>query len=439
MNWGRREVLPYFIGFRSDKRFVAASAILVMIHLFAVPIVQAGVAVSPLQQQIELKPGRQAEFSINLSNIRRSSRQQAQTLRLEVVDFSVSLDGTLAFGEDQRGERSAVKWTALDTKELTLEPGESKEVKGRISAPFGADGDYWCAVMVNQVTPETEKGVNVALRTACGVFVRVARRNYMERLAIGTSEASLPQIQPEDNATGAEDLDSLRVFADITNEGRVNCIALGTASIYSDSRRRVASIPMHSRRRRILPGHTRRFEGVMSTPLPPGDYILRLTFGTDSGRSRTATEETQFQVDAAMARQWKERCTGKGSSGMLVEPARLQQDLTAGRFTTASLSLSNGDTSTLRVRCRLAADSVPAGWIETVPAHFTLPPGMRRSIACHIRIPKSVNPGNYEGIILIESESAGLVEQSVTEVKGIPVSINVNPVSASAMTTKTAL
>ncbi len=426
----------------SGKRFAAASAILLMTHLFGVPVAHAGVAVSPLQQQVEVKPGRQTEFSINLTNVRRSQQQRAQRLRVEVVDFSVSLDGTLAFGEEYASERSAVKWATLDTHELTLEPEESREIKGKISAPLRADGDYWCAVMVSQVTSASEKGVNVDLRTACGIFVRVARRNYLERLTIETSEVSLPQIQIEDNATspetdgedeptGGNDSDGLKVVADVRNEGYVSCKALGTANIYSDSWRKVASIPMHSRRRRVLPGHTRRFAGVMSASLPPGDYILRFTFKTDSGRSRIAIKETQFQVNAAMARQWKERRMGKGPSGLIVEPGKVEQDLTAGRFTTAFLSVSSGNTSTLRVHCRLVGDSVPAEWLRADPTDFTLAPGMRRSIVCHIRIPKTAEPGEYKGIILIECESAGLIEQSMTDVRRIPVSIKVSPLGAS--------
>ena len=442
MNWREHDRLLHLIQFRSGKRFGVASAILAISYLSCVSIADAGVAVSPLQQQIEVKPGRQAEFTISLNNVRRSQQQKPQMLRLEVVDFSVSLDGTLAFGEGQGGERSAVKWTTLDTNELTLAPGESRRIKGKISAPFSADGDYWCAVMMNHVTPKSDEGVNVALRTACGVFIRVARRNYLGRLAIENSEMSLPQIELEDNMTSprvnseneqptsGEDLGGgLRVFADVTNEGCVSCTASGTASIYSDSWRRVAFIPMHSRRRRILPGHTRRFTGAMSAPLPPGDYILRFTFGSDSGRSRTAMKETRFQVNAAMARQWKEHCKRTEVSSLLIEPGKLQRDLTAGRYSPVFLSVSNDNPSTLRVRCRLVADSVPAEWIQASPTDFTLAPGMRRSIVCHIRIPKTADPGKYEGIILIESESAGLVEQSVTKTRKIPVSISVSPTS----------
>ena len=140
-------------------------------------------------------------------------------------------------------------------------------------------------------------------------------------------------------------------------------------------------------------------------------------------------KETRFQVNAAMARQWKEHSKGTEVSSLLVEPGKLQRDLTAGRYSPAFLSVSNGNPSTLRVRCRLVADSVPAEWIQASPTDFTLAPGMRRSIVCHIRIPKTADPGKYEGIILIESESAGLVEQSVTKTRKIPVSISVSPMS----------
>jgi hypothetical protein len=396
----------------------------------------AGVSVSPMQQMIEVKPGQEEEFRITLNNVLRTQNQRPQTIRAEIVDFSVSLDGTNLFGEQYKEERSAAKWVTLDTNELTIKPGEVRELKGAISAPYRADGDYWCAIMLTQPPEERPGQIRVALRTASGIFVRVARRDYVERLSVENSRVSLPQFgidpavpdsQPAggDTASATESSHGFEVTADVTNQGVIRFSAVGTAAVYSDSRRRVASIPMHSHRRSILPGHSRKFSGVMSDPLPAGKYVARTVFESDSEKGRKVTAEIPFEIGPDMAAQWAERKLLEKPLTLAVDPQNIHNSLTPGRFTTSCVSLSNNEASTLSVRCRFSSESPLKEWVEIKPDNLTLAPAGRRSLNCCVRIPKAAQPGDYEGTLLIESERAGLVDQNRTVELRIPVRITV--------------
>ena len=399
----------------------------------------AGVSVSPLQQEIEVKPGADADFTVTLANVRRSLSTPPARLKLEIVDFSVSLTGSISLGKDQPHSRSAVSWIKLDAKELVLEPEQTRLVKGRISAPRGADGDYWAALLVTPVEPLQENGVNIILRTASAVFVRVARRNYVERLTVKEVDVALPKFTPKaapavEVAVKQDDMSdddrSLRIYADIENTGLVSLTALGRAHLYVDGRRKVASIPLHARSRRVLPGHSRRFLGVLPAPLQAGEYSLRIMFSTESQAGQKGYKEIKFKVDAATAQLWEESYRHAGTlqmqRGLDVNAKTLTLSVQPGRFTTATIPIANGGGGTMRVAGRLNADTIPQGWLSLDQATFTLEPRMRRSMLCRVDIPENAQPGEYAGGLVFEAEVASLADRPGTEVSTIPVRILVN-------------
>ena len=395
-----------------------------------VSIVQGGVAVSPLQQQIDMKPGHKAEFFITLSNVRRSPQQEPQKLQIELVDFTVTLDGTLKFGEEYKHNRSAINWIVLDTKELVLEPEKERKIKGTITAPEQAEGDYWCAVMISQPPPTKDSGVNIALRTACGIFVRVNRRNYIERFSIEKTEISLPDFQTKDNQNQPDPSgnlkEGLQIYADVKNTGIISCLSLGTASIYTENGRKIASIPMHSNRRHIQPGHIRQFQGVMSAPLPSGDYIIKFIFDTVSKRGRKAVESKKLHIDTTLAQEWNKQSKDNPEDVSLqVNPAHIEKELANGRFTTIFVSVLNSNASTLQANCELQTDSALKEWFQIESKDFTLAPGMHHSIVNHINIPKSALSGDYEGKLILKVQKAGLSEQNNEKVVEIPIKIKV--------------
>ncbi len=393
----------------------------------------AGMAVSPLQQWVEVKPGREASFSVTITNTDRGPQTLPCKVKVDVLDFTVSSQGGLSFGKEFKHDRSAVDWISFDADEFVLQPGESRQIEAKVSAPSGADGDYWAVIMVGLDNSKSrEKGVNVNLRTASGVFVRVKRRNYIERGSIIDANVVLPEFGPDRNPTcesnGGQTQQALKINAELKNDGLTAFIANGKAFLYTENWRRVASVSLYTGRRRIFPGHTRCFTGVMSQPLPAGKYKLRVFFDPESEYERKITKDMEFSVSDELARQWAENFTGDDMQTVDIKPEEIKLAVTQGRFTAARFLVANQGLSTVSVRCNSEPDELLRSWLELKSPWFTLGPGTRRNVVCSVSVPMDVQPGEYNGTIEVQAECSGLTVQddSNVETHKIPICIAVS-------------
>ena len=394
----------------------------------------AGMAVSPMQQWVEVKPGKDAFFSVTITNIDRGFETLPCKVNVEVLDFTVSPQGLISFDKDTKHSRSAADWISFDASKFVLEPGEFREMKGKVSAPSGADGDYWAAIMVSLDNPKKQgKGINVNLRTASGIFVHVERRRNTERASVTDVNVILPEFVPNENLAekpdeegeASQEEQSLKINAELKNDGLVAFLAKGKAFLYGENWRQAASISLYTNRRQILPGHTRCFTGVMAQPLPAGKYKLRVIFETESNYGRKTTKDIEFSVSQKLASQWAGNFTFDDIQTLKIEPQELKLTLTGGRFTAANFMVANQCLSTVSIRCRLETKELPEGWLELESTDFTLNPNTRHNMVCRVRIPPDAEQGQYNGIILIEVERSGLTvqDQNNVELHKIPICI----------------
>jgi hypothetical protein len=399
----------------------------------------AGMAVTPLQQWVTVKPGKKASFSVTVTNTIRGPETAPCIVSVSLVDFTVSPQGKLSFGAHLKHSRSAVEWITFNAGEFVLEPGQSKEIKAKVSAPLDADGDYWAAIIVKLGnSKEHEKGVRVNLQTASGVFIHVARRNYIERGSVIDANIIIPELGQqkivaeesawEETVQEVQKEQALKINAELKNDGLVAFLANGKALLYSGSWRRAASIPLYTRRRRIFPGHTRWFTGVMSQPLPAGQYKLRVFFDCDSKYGRKITKDMELSVSEGLAHQWAENFADSDVQVLEIEPKELNLALTPGRFTTVRVLVANQGLSTVSIRCQLEEKGLPEGWLELKSAEFTLGQNMRRNMLCYVRIPPEAKAGEYSGTIHAEVKRSGLTIQgkSNVELHKIPIRIEVS-------------
>ena len=398
----------------------------------------AGMAVSPIQQWVEVEPGRQTTFTISVTNTKRSPDAKPCSVRIELLDFTVTLEGGLKFGAEYKHERSAITMIDVPQKEFVLEPGESKKVEAKVSAPWAADGDYWAAVMVSLVNPDKkDSGVTVNLRTASGIFIRVARRNYMTKGKIVDVNAALPEfglgqtgagdVNPIESLEKSEEQQVFKITADLENEGLVAFKVNGKAMLYAGGWRRLASIPMFTGRRRIFPTHSRRFTGVLAEPLPEGKYKLRMFFYPESKYSRTITKDLDFTVDKELAGKWSKSFIRETGKSLEIEPQELKMELTAGRFTTKQLRVVSNSLNTISVKCWLEADEKLNNWLALKSDEIVLARSIPRSIVCMARIPQDAKDGEYCGKVQLKVERSGLFskDSDKAETYEIPVSISI--------------
>jgi len=406
----------------------------------------AGMAVSPLQQWVTVKPGKQATVTVTITNTSRGPETRPCTVSVEVVDFTVSPQGKLSFVKEARHSRSAVDWLEFDSGPFVLEPGESKKLEGKVSTPARADGDYWAAVLVKLGNSQESKGgVAVRLQTASGIFVHVARRNYIERGSIIDANVVLPEFDSEQavseesaspEVTKNQNEPTFKINAELKNDGLVAFLAKGKAYLYSESWRRIATLSLYTNRRRIFPTHSRWFTGVMSQPIPAGKYKLRLVFESISSRngssinkySRKITKDMELIINDELARKWAENRTVQDTKILQLNPQELELTLTVGRFTTKRFQAVSRGLSTVSVRCRIEADAPIRDWVALRSADFALAANTRRSVLCWVRIPPDACPGRYCGTICVEAERSGLTAQHTAnvEVQKIPISIVIN-------------
>jgi hypothetical protein len=396
----------------------------------------AGMAVSPLKQWVEVKPGEEAFFSVTVKNTNRGPETAPCTVYADVVHFTVSAYGQLSFGGELKHGRSAVDWIGLDANRFILQPGESKELRGKVSAPASADGDYWAAIMFTLGDAGTQKkNVNVILRTASGVFVRAAKRDHIEQTSIIDVNVSLPQLALEqcltEESTSGQASEPpqtqclFKINAELKNDGLVAIEPNGKVFLYAGNSRRIGSIPLYASRRQILPGHSRRFTGVMAQPLPPGQYRARVFFNSDSKYARTRTKDVEFSISQELATRWAQNLTGDDREMLQLNPQKIDLTLNPGRFTVAKLLVVNTGLGTVSVRCRAQSEQLQEDCMELECTEFALAPNTRSNELCAVRIPADAQPQDYNATIQIEVERSGLTEQTVNNVvlREIPVHI----------------
>lgn len=399
----------------------------------------AGMAVSPLKQWVEVKPGTEAFFSVTVTNANRGPETGSCTVYADVVDFTVSPEGQLSFGQEHKHGRSAVPWISLDASKFVLEPGESKELRGKVSAPASADGDYWAAIMLTLGNSKNqEKGIQVVLRTASGVFVRAARRSYIEQTSITDVNVSLPRFAPEKgvpekSAQHQASQESqtecvLKINAQLKNDGLAATEPNGKAFLYAGNSRRIGYIPLYASRRQILPGHSRWFTGVMAQPLAAGQYSVRVFFDSGSKYGRTRTRNLEFSVSQELATRWAQNFTSDDGQILELNPQKIDLALNPGRFTTTNFLIANTSSGTVSVRCRMQNNQVQEGWMKLDCSEFALAPNARRNVVSAVRIPADAQPQDYNATIKIEVERSGLTSQGENNVMlcEIPVHILVS-------------
>ncbi|MHC4125677.1 MAG: hypothetical protein ACYSRR_04390 [Planctomycetota bacterium] len=394
----------------------------------------AGMAVSPLQQWVEVKPGKTTTFLFSASNNNRGPATIACTVNVDLLDFTVSPQGKISFGPEHKHPRSAVDWISSEEDEIVLEPGESREIKFKVSAPLNADGDYWAAAMVGLGKPrDGEKGVQVKLRTASGIFIHVAKRNYIERGSVIEANVNLPEFDTTNNLTekiAAEPASDeikkeqvLKINAELKNDGLVAFLARGKAYLYSDGWRRVATIPLHASRRRVLPGDSRWFTGVMAQPLPAGQYKLRTFFASDSKYRRKMTRDMEFAISGDLAGVWAKNFVSKDTQMLEIKPQQIDLKLNPGRLTAARFQVFNQSSGTIVTNCRVESNN--NDWLELKTGDFTLAPGTQRSTTCIVKVPSDALPGQYNWTIHVETERSGLTTQKQNNIEQhqIPVCV----------------
>ncbi len=416
-----------------------------MVVLVITEVMLAGVSVSPLQQWVNATPGAQGRFTLTIANIKRSPRAKSRTVIVTPVHFQTTLEGGLQFGSEYKHDRSAVNWIKFKQNEFVLEPNEVKIVEMQVEVPTSADGDYWAALMVSTKKAK-KKNINFDFRAASGVFIRVGRRNYIERADITNIAVTMPDFVAladadmavtassvdtetnveSDNSKSSDDMsdgmsDDVPVFgikAQLNNSGLIAFIANAKAVIYSTKWKTIATIPMFSNRRRVFPADSRTYSGVLSDPLPAGKYTVRVFVESETESARKIINDIPFNVTSQQAKQWA-KFNKNESDNISIEPKEIKLELTGGRLTSAKFTISNDAMAT--ISAAFSKSGTASQWLKFRSPQIAVGPKMQRTIISTLRVPKGTSSGEYTGIITVNIEKAGLANQAEDNKKQIQI------------------
>ena len=368
-----------------------------------------GIAVSPLKQELAVKPGEKATFKINVSNNKRSGTDTAQSARLEVMDVAVTEDGTLQFPKAGTFKNSASQWIRLGATEVTLDPGKSQAVECTITAP-ATPGEFYSAIIVTLgATGKTEQGLTVVHRIASGVFVTVAGRTMTKEAKVARCEL----VRGEAPSPGVDSPPQPpKIQALLLNTGLGRFDAAGKVSLADSQSRIVFTTPLVSKRPCVFGGDRRLFEATLDKPLPAGQYVAQVEFDYQSpwakARSRATVEIAAETAELLKAMQKARQA--KDDPPLQLEPARLSLSVPPGAFRSLKLQVKNTAQDAVPCTVSLVAEGdrpIEASWVAVQPPQFDAPKAGSRTLELSVRVPEGAAAGRYAFLVLVEAAGAG--------------------------------
>jgi len=174
-----------------------------------------GISLQPATVELELDPGRQVRQLITVSN---TDPHKTMSVSLALADWSPGETGLPVLAGPGTDGPSAAGWVQFSPANVTLKPGESRQVRMTIAPPasVAASGDVHLALNASTVVPDGKAGWQK--RETAALFY----------LTMGTAE-SLPRIV-DSRLTLMPD-GTPAIGLDIANDGNAHARLEGTIEI----------------------------------------------------------------------------------------------------------------------------------------------------------------------------------------------------------------
>jgi len=389
--------------------FLAASLLLLM----PAQPVHAGLAVSPLKQEISLRPGEPGKVVINILNRVHDAADVSVSANLSIVDFAVHTSGGLEFQNPGTQKNSASKWITLPDKQVTLEPGKAVALELTVTPPIQTPpGEYYSAVIVSLVSrARTNKGVQIQYEIASGVFVTVLGQSFPKQAKITSMAVQWP-APPATQPAGAKppELEPAKVVVVLHNTGAARFTATGKMRILGANGRVVMTAVLTSTRPCVFGGDSRTFTAPLTKALPPGAYTVKVDLDYESTWTKayqTLALELTPDQSALLAR--LKDSQGTTAVGVVISPLKFMPAISAGAARSLGLSLKS--CSDVPVRCMLSVASTGntdiENWISLGATDLSLAPSAHKSIEIKITVPSDAKTDTYPATLTVESWPEG--------------------------------
>ncbi len=408
-------------------------AICVGLWVAVAGLAQGGVAVSPLKQELTVKPGETGKATITLTNQCRTPYDGPQSVHLSIVDVQVMDSGAISFPSPATMNNSASKWATLGREQAVLEPNQSQAIECTLKPSLSVPpGEYYVAVMVTMdSTGRSENGVVVQYRIASGVFVTVSGRMYpkeakIERCALVWPEAdAAADSQPAANAPASQPAPMPKVCVLLHNTGKARFEGSGKVQIMDGRSRVVFSGALSSQRPCVFGGDSRLFEAPVDKLLPAGRYTLKaeMDYGSSWGKARCKMP-LEIGVEQAERLAMLNRRYKGGDAAVEVTPEKVSLTVQRGAMRSLGLRLRNASDAPLRGHVALASldGSSSDSWITTESSEFAIAPAERKTLGLRVQVPPGAPRGTYHCCAILRAGPEGT---AVLPERRVPVDIEV--------------
>lgn len=382
----------------------------VAVALFVLSGLALGAAVQPLVFDLKAAPGETIPFSVAVT---------AQDVQ-EIIDVSLygvlqGVDGNLQYSQDF--PNPALNWVQLDSNRIVIPPNEERQITGVVRVPLNAEGTHVVILMV-----EPDAGITSGQVTF--------RFRYAVRLVINVERAGLrPDVVLESVGLQGDAEGNPIIRAIIHNKSSLLFPVSAEVTIRDENRALVERIqlrptgqldPSQPPSINIYPGATLWLDGLVTKPLFPGTYDLRLFTYYADGRQRVHADtfEVEHMAYASAAELF-----------LTVEPESIAVNVTPGGANSQVLTLTNNTTDKLFVEIGAAeiAPNYPYSIFDNFTVELRTPTQVeieaRRSArpVVIIRSPRDIKPGGYYGQMMLTTtnENGELVSQQAVPIAAV--------------------
>ncbi len=133
----------------------------------------ADLGITPPRQSLTTAPGSTVTTTVTVLTTAATEQQ----VRADLSDWTFDVSGELRFLPPATIPTSASGWIALESGDLILAPGETRDVRLEITVPEDAEGTHHAMVFFTVVPPSSDAdgvGVTTTTRVGLTVYITVA-------------------------------------------------------------------------------------------------------------------------------------------------------------------------------------------------------------------------------------------------------------------------
>lgn len=255
---------------------------------FAQNAPEAGIGISPATIENGANPGETQKHLVSVTNLSGVS----QTYYFYLRDIVAVEDGGVPVfaveGEEKTGYELST-WLTLSATEMTLAPGEQRDVEVTIAVPSNATpGSHFGGFVVSMQPPRLRStGASVGYEVANIISIRIAG-DVVE-------DAQIRSFSTGNFIYGKPKID---FSARVENKGSVLLRPFGPLEIYNMFGKRVSMITLNETRAGIFPFSERIFNVVWESDgggFGRYEAILSMVYG-EQGRQSTISSTTSFWI-----------------------------------------------------------------------------------------------------------------------------------------------